>query len=107
MKILEYESFPPPRAKRADAIDKRSFISAVLARNEVDRDHAYNRRLFLRLPTGHYQFNPTLALRENRQDGAAWVSVFSILNLPLIKLTGNRRHAALIGKLLDAAGPPP
>ncbi|MBJ7312775.1 UvrD-helicase domain-containing protein [Rugamonas sp. CCM 8940] len=69
---------PPERRKRA-------FISSVLARNEIDRDYAYNRRLFKRLATGCYQFNPDLAIRRRGAQGDEWVPVFSALNLPLIK----------------------
>ncbi len=67
MLLAAYETMPanllaPERKKRA-------FISGVLARNEVERDYAYNRRLFLRLSTGHYQFNPALARRRTARTG--------------------------------------
>lgn len=84
---------------------KRAFISAVLARNEVDRDYAYNRRLFVRLSTGHYQFNPALALRRDGNDGMAWVPVLSALNLPLIRPVSHARHAPLIDMLLNPQAP--
>jgi hypothetical protein len=38
--------------------NRRSHLSSVLARNEVDRDYAYNRALFKRVAQGWYQFNP-------------------------------------------------
>lgn len=43
---------------------KRAYISGVLARNEVARKYAYNRRLFKRLRTGVYQFSPALSVRR-------------------------------------------
>jgi len=36
----------------------------VLSRNEVARDYAYNRALFMRVAQGWYQFNPQLAVRH-------------------------------------------
>ena len=39
-----------PDAIVASERKKRTYLSAVLARNERDREYAYNRRLFLRLP---------------------------------------------------------
>lgn len=63
---------------------KRSAISQVLSRNEVDRDYAYNRGLFKRLTRGGYQFNPKLLVRCGQGDGAGWQSVFDALNIGLI-----------------------
>ncbi len=64
---------------------KRAFLSAVLSRNEMDRDYAYNRRLFLRLSQGWYQFNPQLAVRRRGEEQDTWTPIFQGLNLPLIK----------------------
>jgi hypothetical protein len=41
---------------------RRDYLSAVLSRNEVDRDYPYNRRLFLRVSHGRYALNPRLQL---------------------------------------------
>jgi hypothetical protein len=92
---------PPERRKRA-------FISGVLARNEVDRDYAYNRRLFKRVATGLYQLNPVLSLRRQGHDGGEeWVPVFSALNLPLVKELADPRYDRHIDRLLGLAGLPP
>ena len=92
---------PPERRKRA-------FISGVLARNEIDRDYAYNRRLFKRVASGLYQFNPTLSLRRRAPDGSdEWVPVFSALNLALAKELGDPRYDSHIDTLLGLAGLPP
>ena len=64
--------------------NKRQHLSGVLARNEVNRDYAYNRALFIRLYQGWYQFNPRLAVRVANGDGESWTPVYSMLNLPLI-----------------------
>lgn len=87
---------------------KRAFISGVLSRNEIDRDYAYNRRLFKRMATGLYQLNPTLSLRRRGQDGGdEWTPVFSALGLPLVKELANPRHDRRIDELLELAGLPP
>jgi hypothetical protein len=69
---------PPHRKQRA-------YVSGVLARNEVDRDDRYNRRLFLRVKHGHYTISPRLALRV----GEAWRDVYDVLSLDALA----RRHA--------------
>ena len=48
---------------------KRSYISAILARNEVQRDYAYNRHIFKRVGSGVYLLQPDLFLRDSGQDG--------------------------------------
>lgn len=64
--------------------NKRQHLSGVLARNEVDRDYAYNRSLFLRVGTGRYQFNPRLAVRRHQGSEDHWIPILEALNLPLI-----------------------
>jgi hypothetical protein len=64
--------------------NKRQHLSGVLARNEIDRDYAYNRALFKRVMQGWYQFNPRLAVRRRVGDEEIWTPVFAALNLPLI-----------------------
>ena len=64
--------------------NKRQHLSGVLARNEVERDYAYNRALFMRIAQGWYQFNPRLSVRRKTQDGEAWVPIYQALNLAFI-----------------------
>ncbi|HEY4721337.1 MAG TPA: ankyrin repeat domain-containing protein, partial [Anaerolineae bacterium] len=64
--------------------NKRQHLSGVLARNEIDRDYAYNRSLFLRVATGRYQFNPKLAVRRRQGEEEHWIPIYTALNLPLI-----------------------
>ena len=67
--------------------NKRQHLSGVLARNEVERDYAYNRALFVRVMQGWYQFNPKLSVRckqGGENDGDVWVPIYQALNLPLI-----------------------
>ncbi len=61
--ILEAWRHLPPNVVRPER-NKRQHLSHLLSRNEVDRDYAYNRRLFVRVDHGWYQFNPALAVRR-------------------------------------------
>ena len=92
---LPVEVVAPERTKRA-------YISGVLARNEVDRDYAYNRRLFKRFRTGVYQFSPALSVRRHGTNGDAWVPVFAALNLALVKETCDHHYVGHIDQLLVA-----
>ena len=64
--------------------NKRQHLSSVLARNEIERDYAYNRALFIRVAQGWYQFNPKLSVRRRRGEEALWVPIYTVLNLPFI-----------------------
>lgn len=83
--------------------NKRSHLSNVLSRNEVDRDYAYNRRLFKRMAQGWYQFNPQLAVRRKTAEGETWVPVYDALNLRLIKEFAESRdwgeHSVFMGSV--------
>ena len=63
---------------------KRNYISAILARNEVQRDYAYNRHLFLRVASGVYLLQPDLFLRDPEQDGQ-WQHWTHAHNLPFLE----------------------
>ncbi len=64
--------------------NKRQHLSGILSRNEVERDYAYNRALFVRIAQGWYQFNPHLSVRRKTQEGEAWVPIYQALNLAFI-----------------------
>lgn len=64
--------------------NKRQYLSGVLARNEVERDYAYNRALFMRVAQGWYQFNPQLSVRRRQGEEEIWQPVYAALNMPLI-----------------------
>lgn len=81
--ILEAWQHLPANVVRPER-NKRQHLSGVLARNEIGRDYAYNRSLFLRVELGWYQFNPKLAVRFGRGDEERWSPIYAALNLPLI-----------------------
>ncbi len=72
----------PPHRKH------RTYLSAVLARNEVYRDDPYNRRLFVRVRRGYYILNPVLEMEIREQ----WVNVYDLVHIgELEKETDNDR----------------
>lgn len=91
--------------------NRRQHLSSVLARNEMDRDYAYNRRLFKRIGHGWYQFNPALAVRRRERDTETWQPVYAALNLPLVRELADPDHWQLAGELWVQGGgaelPPP
>lgn len=95
-----------PDAVAAPERRKRAYISGVLSRNERARDYAYNRRLFLRVTTGLYQFNPALSVRRRGPDGERWVNVFAALNLALVKELAEPSYEDHIDVLLNEADLP-
>jgi hypothetical protein len=101
--ILEAWQDLPPHVLKPER-NKRAHLSSVLSRNEVDRDYAYNRRLFLRMRTGFYQFNPALSVRCNDGEAGFWQPLFAALNLKLVKEFANPVHWQGIDYLLTSAG---
>lgn len=81
--ILDAWAYLPGSVVRPERT-KRQYLSGVLARNEVDRDYAYNRALFKRVAQGWYQFNPQLSVRRGLPSEERWVGAYTALNLPLI-----------------------
>jgi hypothetical protein len=93
----------PPAVLRP-ARNSRTHLSQVLARNEVARDYAYNRKLFVRLARGLYQINPALKQRRTADGQSGWAPVLAALNLPLARATALPRYWPQIDALLAAAG---
>jgi len=91
---------------------RRQYLSSVLARNEIDRDYAYNRGLFRRLQQGWYQFDPGLSVRRRQGEEEVWLPVISALNLPLISEVSHWDHGEwdsvqeAIDRLVELAGLP-
>lgn len=81
--ILEAWQHLPANVVRPER-NKRQHLSSVLSRNEVERDYAYNRALFMRVAQGWYQFNPKLSVRRRKGDEELWTPIYAALNLPLI-----------------------
>jgi hypothetical protein len=86
--------------------NRRPHLSGVLSRNEVARDYAYNRRLFIRLRQGLYQFNPQLQVRRTLNGQETWVPIWQAQNLPFIWLFANEFNRFGLQTMLQAAGQP-
>ena len=64
--------------------NKRSAISGVLSRNEIDSSYPYSRRLFRRTAHGWYQFNPSLKVRVRHGEETEWMPLLQRLNVALV-----------------------
>ncbi len=71
LKVLEEypESILPTYRK------KRTYLNQVLARNEVDANDAFSKKLFLRTDHGHYVLNPEMHILQNEE----WVNVYDLM----------------------------
>lgn len=54
---------------------QRAYLSSILAKNEINKDDRYNRKLFYRVTRGTYVFNPGLALKVEEE----WVNIYDLL----------------------------
>jgi hypothetical protein len=100
--VLDAWQHLPTTVIRAER-NTRAHLSALLSRNEVARDYAYNRALFVRVEQGWYQLNPAMSVRQKSALGERWVNVFAALNLPLISETTHLAHSAAVSDYLARA----
>ena len=100
--ILEAWEHLPANVLRPER-KRRQYLSGVLARNEIDRDYAYNRALFKRVRQGWYQFNPHLKVRRGSD---TWTPLYRALNLPFIHEFARGDLWERIAEYLDLAGVP-
>jgi hypothetical protein len=104
--ILEAWQHLPPQVLRQER-NRRQHLSSLLSRNEVDRDYAWNRRLFLRVAQGWYQLDPALAIRRREGERESWVPVLDALNLRLVAEGSEVWQHERIDSLLALTGQPP
>lgn len=64
---------------------KRTYMSSILAKNEVDRDDKYNKKLFVRLQIGMYLPNPLMELLIDDE----WINIYDLINM-----NGIEKHAS-------------
>ena len=84
---------------------RRAHVSAVLSRNEVDRDYTYNRGLFKRIAHGWYQLNPKLSVRGDV--AGEWRPLLEALNLPYVYEFAHPHQRRVAQALWSAAGREP
>lgn len=70
-----------PEIIMSERYKRRAYLSSILAKNEINRQDIYNKKLFLRVKHGHYILNPDLLLKL----GDEWVNIYKLLDLELIK----------------------
>ncbi|MFN0301125.1 MAG: ankyrin repeat domain-containing protein [Burkholderiales bacterium] len=104
--ILDAWRLLPSGVLRAER-NQRQHLSHLLSRNELNRDYAYNRRLFMRVAHGWYQFNPALAVRRREGTSDSWVPIFEALNLRFVAEGAYPEQVDAINALLDNARLPP
>ena len=63
------ENILPERRKH------RAYLSSLLAKNEVNRQDVYNRKLFLRVRRGHYSLNPAILIKLQNH----WRNIYTLL----------------------------
>ena len=76
MQIFEHFSDDIWSAQRK----KRSYLSALLSKNEVDSNHAYGKKLFQRVAHGEYSFNPQLLIKIGDQ----WHKIYDAMDVERI-----------------------
>jgi hypothetical protein len=74
---------------------KRPYLSSILAKNEVNRDEKYNKKLFVRLDTGMYLPNPLL---EILIDGE-WLNIYDMIDLDDIEKGASAYGKLFIGQI--------
>ena len=77
---------------------KRPYISAMLAKNEIESRNQYNNALFLRIGRGVYSLNPDMSVWLDDE----WVNIYDLCGLQdTLKLTEDERTALYIDKELE------
>jgi hypothetical protein len=82
----------------ADYRRKRSYISSILSKNEVERDDKYNKKLFLRLQQGHYVPNPAMEVLVADQ----WVNICDLAELDVFRKQSNPFFLRYLNQIAEA-----
>lgn len=62
---------------------KRSYLSSIFSKNEINRDDKYNRKLFLRVSHGRYILNRDLEIKTEKEE---WRNVYELMDIDKEKL---------------------
>ena len=60
---------------------KRTYISSILSKNEIDGTNPYNLKIFKRVDRGEYVLNPDMAILSKDK----WVNIYDFANIKKIK----------------------
>ena len=84
---------------------RRSYLSALLSKNEIGSANPYCKKLFRRKRTGNYILNPKLAIRQKEE----WIDIYCHANIELIAKLGESvdKHfrAEIMSLLSDEESP--
>jgi ankyrin repeat protein len=68
---------------------KRSYISSILAKNEIFSTSPYNKGLWLRLQRGYYILNPKMEILDENDN---WINIYTFLGIDSLKENINPNH---------------
>ncbi len=68
-----------PESVIPDYRKKRTYISALLSKNEVDSSNPFGKKLLTRKNRGHYILNPGLSIRQKE----VWIDIYNHANIGL------------------------
>jgi len=89
-----------PELIMPDYRKRRTYISSLLSKNEIDGNNPYNNALFIRIGRGHYCINPELSVSVADK----WVNIYEFTGLQkAVKLTQEEKERQVIDKLLAEA----
>ncbi|TFF40715.1 UvrD-helicase domain-containing protein [Mucilaginibacter psychrotolerans] len=74
---------------------KRPYISSILAKNEVNKDDKYNKKLFVRLANGMYLLNPVLEVLIDDE----WINIYDLIDLDDIENIAHGYGIGFIGQI--------
>jgi len=74
-----YANFYTPLSQQviAEFRRQRPYISSILAKNEVNRDDKYNKKLFVRIQQGVYFPNPIMEIQVENE----WVNIYDLIDI--------------------------
>jgi hypothetical protein len=88
-----------PEILLADYRKKRTYISSILAKNEVDSSSPYNNALFIRTERGYYCINPGLSILIDDK----WKNVYGLTGFEKVKmLTDEEKDERGVQRMIDS-----
>ena len=89
-----------PDSVLPDFRKKRTYISSILAKNEIDSNNPYNNGLFRRVGRGYYVINPNLELWVDDK----WKNIYDFTGLDEVKmLTEDEKYYIMIEDYIESA----
>jgi len=90
--VIEKNIKDYPEAMVPDFRKKRSYISAMLSKNEIESSNPYNYKTFSRTNHGEYILNPDVEMMVNEK----WTNVYEIMGIEKPKTYTQEEHLEMI-----------